>query len=74
MKKNTEKTYRLASAPMLYTPGLIKWAMAYYRTSPRKAAKLIADGYPGVSSAIAARLLAGKIPFTVEGDTVIFTA
>ncbi len=67
-------TYRLASSGLIHTPGIVRWAMNGYRF-PRDRnvmLKIIREGY-GIPTPAAKALLSGAAPFTVEGETVIFT-
>ena len=66
-------TYRLGSNPMFYTPGVLRWAINGYRfKSDRKyLTKVFTDGY-GLPVKAAKALLSGTVPYTVEGETVVF--
>ncbi len=72
-----KKTYTLASAPMIHTPGLLRWAECGYRTSKGKEREtfinLFADGY-NLGRVLAVALLSGKIAYKVEGEDVVFEA
>lgn len=72
-----KKKYTLTSAPMVYTPGLLKWAECGYRTSKGKKREtfvnLFADGYK-LGRATAVALLSGKITYQVSDENVIFEA
>lgn len=62
-------TFRLKSVPMVYTPGLVKWAKAYGNDL---GGKVLKEGFPGLTDAAVAKLMAGD--YTVDGETVVVTA
>jgi hypothetical protein len=66
-------TYRLGSSQGVYTPGLIKWAINGARTHADRPQmiKLIAEGW-GVPRTAAEALILKKVPYAVEGETVVF--
>lgn len=68
------QTYRLGSAPFVFAPGFVGWAINGYRTKSDRPTleTLISDGW-GIPISPARALLSGAAPFTVEGETVIFT-
>jgi hypothetical protein len=70
---NAPKTYRLGSSEMVYAPGIIRWAICGFK-SDRQAMIEIVLSWKGVSEAAAIALLSQRVPFTVEGETVVFTA
>ena len=63
----------LPSAPMVNTPGLLKWAInGYHFPKDRKAMiRVFVDGY-GLTKQCVIDLLSGKTPHTVEGNSVWF--
>lgn len=63
----------LPSAPMVHTPGLLKWAINGYKfKKDRKAmVRVFVDGY-GLTADCVNDLLSEKIPHTVEGNSVFF--
>jgi len=64
-------TYRLGSAPMFNTPGVLKWAMHGYKTGDEKAmVKIFVDGF-NLPRKVAVGLLSGKIHHRVEGEVVV---
>lgn len=69
------KTYRLGSSEMFYAPGMIAWAIngAKFEKDRPQMVRVISDGW-GIPKAAALALLTGKVPHTIEGDTVVFTA
>jgi hypothetical protein len=63
-------TYRLGSTPNIYTPSIVQMAV---ESLPRKQAiKLLSDGY-GLPVSAAAFLIDGG-DYTIDGETVVFTA
>lgn len=73
---NAPKMYRLASAGMIFAPGVIAWAIngyAFKRDQPQMIA-IITQGWNGVPEAAARALLSKAVPYTVEDETVVFTA
>lgn len=69
------QTYNLGSNGMIYAPGVVAWAVNGYKfKKDRKAmVRVIATGW-NIPDAAATALLSGKAPYTVEGETVSFTA
>lgn len=66
-------TYRLASAPHVYTPGIVRWAInGYHFKKDRAVLVKVLAGWNLPKSAIHA-LLSKAVPYTVEGETVVFT-
>lgn len=63
----------LPSVPMVNTPGLLAWAINGYKfKKDRKAmVRVFVDGY-GLTVKCVNDLLSGKIPHTVEGNSVFF--
>ena len=70
MKKKVK--YSLGSSSFVFAPGFIRWAMEYFRSNPRKAVKMISEGWSGAPPAAVRALLSGKVPFAVEGEAVVF--
>ena len=68
------KTYKLGSNSLVYSPGVIRWAMANYRSTSHREdmVRLVADGWTLPQDAAVA-LLSGAAPFTVSDDVVEFT-
>jgi len=66
-------TYRLGSAPMIHTPGMVRWAVnGYAFQSDRKyLTNIFTEGW-GIPADAAKKLLSGRVPYTVEGETVVF--
>ena len=71
---NTE-TFRLGSSPAVHTPGLIAWAINGYHFEADREPILnaIATTFPAVPRLAVAALLSKAVPYTVEGETVVFT-
>lgn len=68
-------TYRLQSSPMVYTPGILAWAMnGYYFPEDRPMIlKIMTETYAGVPEDRMDALLKGDIPYTIEDETVVFS-
>jgi hypothetical protein len=66
---------RLQSSEMIETPGILKYARHAFRSPDKKdrevAICMLVDGY-GLPRFVAWGLLDGCIPYTVEGDCVVF--
>lgn len=69
-------TYRLGSSAMVHTPGVIAWAINGYafETDRDQLLKTVSATFAGVPVTALRQLLSKEIPFTVEGETVVFTA
>jgi hypothetical protein len=67
--------YRLLSAPMVYTPGLLVWAMnAYHFPDDRpQILKVMTETFPAIPEDKMDALLMGYIPYTVEDEAVVFS-
>lgn len=69
--------YRMQSAPMIHTPGLVAWAIngAAFEADRPQMIKVISDGY-GIPRDAAAALVTGAASYTLEddGQTVVFEA
>ncbi|WP_299085891.1 hypothetical protein [uncultured Ruegeria sp.] len=70
MTKNT-----LSSSGLVNTPGLIAWAINGYAFSKDRAAmvNVIAGTFPQLPKPVIKQLLSKAVPYTVDGDTVVFT-
>ena len=67
------KRYRLGSNEFVSAPGVIKFAIAGYRwEKDRPQMRAIVCTW-GVPEDAATALLSGEIPYTVEGEVVVFT-
>lgn len=69
------QTYRLGSSPVIYTPGFIAWAINGYAFE-RDRAKLVrvVCSEWGIPADAAHALLSKRAAFTVDGETVVFSA
>lgn len=65
-------TYRLGSNKMVYTPNIVRAAMAEYAHRPEWAIKLLTEGW-SLPAAAATALLTKAVPYTVEDEAVVFT-
>ncbi len=67
-------TYRLASSPAVHTPGLIAWATnaCQFEEDRPQIINIICQTYPGVPTEAVEALLVTRVPFTQDGDTLIF--
>lgn len=75
MTNKQPTTYRMGSSALIHTPGIVRWAINGY-SFPRDRnvmLKVIREGY-GIPTPAARALLSQAVPYTVEGDTVTFTA
>ncbi len=72
---NVPQTYRLGSASMIYAPGVVAWAInGYAFKKDRKAmVNVITSGWD-IPVGAAEALLSKKASYTVEKETVVFTA
>jgi hypothetical protein len=68
-------TYRIGSSPLVYAPGFIRWAIngAKFPRDRKQMVKIVADSW-GIPKAAATALVTEKVPFALEGETVVFTA
>jgi hypothetical protein len=69
------KTYRLGSTEFVSAPGMVKWAIngAKFRKDRDAMIKVIAETW-NVPRPAAFALVTGEVPFTLDGETVVFTA
>lgn len=68
------KTYRLASTPGISAPGIVRWAINGYKFKrDRKKLLDVVAAWPVPREALK-KLLAEEVPYTVEGEVVVFTA
>jgi hypothetical protein len=67
------KTYRLGSNEAVHAPGVVHWAKAHYWHKPdRPALRKVIMGWKVPEAAVDA-LLSGAVPYTVEGEAVVFS-
>jgi hypothetical protein len=64
------KTYRLGSSALVHAPGVVKFAIAQFRWEPEQMLDAIVCWR--VPRAAARALLSGEVPYTVEGQAVVF--
>jgi hypothetical protein len=70
------KTYRLASGEFVYAPGIVRWAIhgaKLLKSDREKVTNLIASTW-GLPGEAALALVTEKVPYSVEDDTVVFSA
>lgn len=69
------KTYRLGSNEMINAPGMVAWAIngAHFAKDRPAMVRVIADGW-NIPAEAARALLTGKVPHTIDGETVVFSA
>lgn len=67
-------TYRLGSSDFAYAPNIVRFAIngAKFKKDRQKLVNLIANTW-GVPKGAALCLVKEKVPFTVEGETVVFS-
>jgi hypothetical protein len=67
--------YRLHSSEMCHTPGMLRFARHAFKSTSRKerevAIEMLVNGY-GLPRIVAWGLLDGCIPYTIEGECVVF--
>lgn len=69
-------TYRLGSSPVVHTPGVIEWAINAYSFEEDRQRMLntVSATFAEVPRAAIEQLLSKTVPYTVEGETVVFNA
>lgn len=69
------KTYRLGSAEFVYAPGMVKWAIngAKFKKDRKAMVNVIVKTW-SVPTHAATALLLEQVPYTIEGEAVVFTA
>jgi hypothetical protein len=69
------QTYKLASAAWIHAPGTIAWAINGYAFEDDRPTllKILMDGW-NIPEEAAKALLSKAVPYTVEGETVVFKA
>ena len=70
----TGKTYRLGSSEMIHAPSLIEWAIngAHFGNDRPHIVRMITQGW-GVPADAAEALVTKKVPYKIEGETVVFS-
>lgn len=56
---------------MFHAPGMIPFYINLYRTQPELAFWTLVTGYPSFPACFFKDLLTGRIPYVIEGDTVV---
>jgi hypothetical protein len=67
--------YRLGSSSLVSAPGIVRWAIngAKFEKDMPAMANIISAGW-GVPKFTAVKLVMGLVPYTIDGETVVFTA
>ena len=66
--------FRLGSSPAIHTPGIIAWAVNGYAFEADRPVfiHIIKTAWPHLPDEAIVQLLSKAVPYTVEGETVIF--
>ena len=66
--------YRLGSSSLVHTPGIITWAMNGYHFEEDRPEifQIISKTWPGIPADAIEALLIKRVPFTLEGETLVF--
>lgn len=68
-----DSVIRLLSAEMVHTPGLMAWAVNGYKfPRDRKALRRVIGETYRLTDKCVDDLLSGRVPYTVDGDVVVF--
>lgn len=67
-------THRLGSSAAIHTPGIIAWAINGYafEADQQSILNCLCGGFPTVPRADFEALLSKAVPYSVEGETVVF--
>lgn len=67
--------YRLGSTDSIYSPNVIAWAINGYHFADDRPKLLngISITFPSVPTTAIEKLLSKAVPYTVEGETVVFS-
>ena len=70
------ETYRLASSSIVHTPGVIAWAINGYafEADRPQLLKTVSATFSQVPVEAIEQLLSATVPYSVEGETVVFSA
>ena len=68
-----KRTYTLRSADWIYTPGMVQLAVQQFTFNPDWSVKILRDGF-SLPPKVAKDLASGVIAYTIEGESVVFTA
>lgn len=74
-EEQTPRTYRLGSNDAVSAPGMVAWAIngAAFEGDRPTIIKVVCDAW-GIPEHAAQKLVTKAVPFTVEDETVVFTA
>jgi hypothetical protein len=72
MNTNTN-TYTLRSAAWIHTPSMVRLAVSEFTFNSAWSIKLLREGFK-LPAKVAKGLASGAITYTIEGDSVVFTA
>jgi hypothetical protein len=69
------KTYRLGSSENIHAPGVVAWAIngAHFEKDRPQMVAVISKGW-GVPKDAARKLVTKAVSYTIDGETVVFTA
>jgi hypothetical protein len=74
MTTTLKKTHRLGSNSLVFAPGILRWAIGGYRfRKDRPKLRELMRSWPGLTDKQWHDVLSGKVPYTVDGDTVVIT-
>lgn len=67
--------YALGSNEAVFAPGIVKWAIngAHFKKDAPQMIKVISEGW-GVPVEAAKALVMQKVPYKIEGESVVFEA
>lgn len=67
-------TYHLHSSPAVYAPGIIAWATnaCHFEEDRPTIFSIISKTWPGIPNDAIETLLVKRIPFKLEGETLVF--
>ena len=71
MNTTTTETYHLRSADWIYTPNLVRLAVAEFPFNPEWSIKLFINGF-SLSREVATALVSKAIPYQVIDEAVVF--
>lgn len=68
-------TYRLGSSSAVHTPGIIVWAINgyHFERDREQLLTIVSCTFAQVPVEAIEQLLSKAVPYTVEGETVVFT-
>lgn len=64
--------YRLCSSGLVFAPGIVRTAVDTYKANPKVSVNLLAEGW-GLPRDVAEKVCRRKLPFTIEGETVVIS-